>query len=160
MIEIANEVRRKKYNFQFLLAGDGPERANLESLVNRYGLNKLFRFKGHVDNIDELYKNLNLYLCTSIHEGIPMSILEAMSHGLPVVAPKVGGITEILIDGVNGYLVVGRQPHLFAEKCIKLYNDTKLYNHFSMNAVERIKENFSAEVMARKYHDLYMDLID
>ena len=63
------------------------------------------------------YHSLDLYLNTSVHEGIPMSILEAMAYSLPVVAPDVGGISEVVSNSEDGYLIEKRDPKAFAEKC-------------------------------------------
>ena len=64
------------------------------------------------------YKGLDVYLNTSFHEGIPISVLEAMAYRIPVIAPKVGGLMEVLEDGVQGYLTEGRNPKDFAERCL------------------------------------------
>lgn len=160
MIEIAKETIKKSKNIIFQLAGDGPERSKLEALVKKYDLCQLFVFKGHLDDMTDFYRGLDLYLNTSVHEGIPMSILEAMAHGLPVIAPKVGGIQEILDDGDNGYLISGRNPSAFADKCLLLYNNRTLHKKMSIEAREKIIRNFSAEVMARKYYDLYHEIVE
>jgi len=65
------------------LAGEGPERSKLQAQIQQYGLNETFVLQGHLDDRLPFYRSLDLYLNTSVHEGIPMSILEAMAHGLP-----------------------------------------------------------------------------
>ena len=73
--------------------------------------------------MDTFYKSLDVYINTSIHEGIPMSLLEAMSHGLPVVVTKVGGFPEIVDQGVNSYLIDSRDLSVFAVRCDELLSD-------------------------------------
>ena len=160
MIDIAKETIKRSKDIIFQLAGDGPERKKLEALVKKYDLCQFFVFKGNLDDMTEFYRGLDLYLNTSIHEGIPMSILEAMAHGLPVIAPRVGGIKEILDEGRNGFLVSDRDPNVFAEKCLLLKNNRSLYGKMSFEARHKIVQNFSAEVMARKYYDLYHELAE
>ncbi len=96
MIEIAREVFKKTNNIRFELAGDGPERPKIEDLIKKNGLDGTSRLQGFVNDISSFYKGLDLYLNTSIHEGIPMSVLEAMSYGVPVIGPKVGGLKKSL----------------------------------------------------------------
>jgi len=158
MIEIAKIVLEKIKDVRFILAGDGPERDKLESLIKEYGLHKSFKLLGHTENMNDFYKDLDLYINTSIHEGIPMSILEAMSYGLPVIAPHVGGIGEIIGDGVEGYLISSRNPDHFAEKCISLFANSQLRANMSHAARQNVIKEFSMERMAAEYYKLYVKI--
>ena len=104
------------------------------------------------------YQDLDLYLNSSVHEGVPISILEAMAHGLPVVAPNVGGIAEIVESEVEGYLLEDRNPVAFAEKCLLLYENIRLREEMSQAAREKVTRAFSAEKMAEQYHKLYFEV--
>jgi len=159
MVEIANEVLKKTKDISFQLAGDGPDRPRLEALIKRYGIDRQFVLKGHLSDMSEFYKGLNLYLNTSIHEGIPMSILEAMAHGLPVIAQNVGGLHEIVDDGIQGYLVNEKDPGAFADKCILLYKNKVLWKKMSQAAREKVARNFSVPNMAQQYHNLYTSVV-
>jgi len=156
MVEIAKEVSRETDRILFELAGEGPEMEKILRLVKRYGLEKSFLLRGFENNLSSFYSGIDLYLNTSIHEGIPMSVLEAMAHGIPVIAPKVGGLTEIIDDGVNGYLVEGRKVNVFAEKCISLYTNDTLRKEMGSAARKKIINEFSMEKMVREYYNLYM----
>lgn len=157
MIEIAQTVAKSgNTDIRFELAGDGPEREPLEALIHQYGLQDHFILRGHLDDMDSFYRGLGVYLNTSVHEGIPMTILEAMSHGLPVIAPAVGGITEIFKDGSEGFLIAGRDPQDFAKRCLQLHEDHRLRERMSLAARERTEQAFSAETMADMYHQIYM----
>lgn len=157
MVEIARIVSEKNASVRFELAGEGPERDRLERLIAAHNLSKSFRLCGRIDEMDKFYGGLDVYLNTSLHEGIPMSILEAMAHGLPVIAPKVGGIAEIIEDGVEGFLVAGRNPEDFAEKCAMLQN-SELQKRMGRAARARVERAFSARAMAQQYHRLYREL--
>jgi glycosyltransferase involved in cell wall biosynthesis len=87
-----------------------------------------------------------------------MSILEAMAYGLPVVAPAVGGLVEIISDGVDGFLVNSRDPLRYAEACNLLIHDPELRNRMGQAAREKVEQCFSAEVMAQNYSTLYHEL--
>lgn len=157
MVETARIVSEKKAAVRFELAGEGPERDRLEKRIAAYGLSKLFRLCGHIIEMGGFYTGLDVYLNTSLHEGIPMSILEAMAHGLPVIAPKVGGIAEIIEDGVEGFLVSSRNPEDFAEQCVRLQN-TELRQRMGRAARAKIERAFSAETMAQQYRRVYHEL--
>jgi glycosyltransferase involved in cell wall biosynthesis len=159
MVEIAKHVRQGAADkVRFELAGEGPERPKIMEMIQRYGLEKTFILRGFIKDIHNFYDGLDLYISTSIHEGIPMSILEAMARRLPIVAPGVGGFGEIVQDGVEGYLVAGRDPREMAERCLRLINDESLRKRMASAARERVVSEFSLERMARQYHQLYAGL--
>ena len=160
MVEIAKVILKKTDKIHFELAGEGPERANIQSLIKSYRLNGVFNLKGHLENISAFYCGLDLYLNTSINEGIPMSILEAMANGLPVVAPNVGGLSEVVDNEVQGYLLEERNPEAFAEKCLYLHRNKALRQRMSQAARERIVQSFSIERMVEQYYKLYVSLTE
>jgi len=142
----------------FVLAGEGPQKESLEKLIKDSLLQDRFHLVGHKDNMESFYSGLNVYINTSIHEGIPMTILEAMARGLPIIAPRVGGIPEVVDDGVQGFLIDGRDPEVFAEKCLLLYNDRELWQRMSLAAREKTERCFSVEKMAQGYLEIYRKL--
>lgn len=156
MVDIARTIADlDEKNIRFELAGEGPEHSTLEALIQRYELRNRFILKGHQDDMDTFYRGLDLYLNTSVHEGIPMTILEALARGLPVIAPNVGGIGEIIENGVEGFLINGRHPHDFAEKCLLLRENEELRERMSKSARYKAEQAFSAERMAESYYRLY-----
>ena len=156
MIEIARKIAAaNSHDTYFELAGEGPERAVLESMIASSGLQDRFAMKGHLDNMGSFYRGIDLYLNTSLHEGIPMTILEALACGIPVIAPAVGGIGEIITDGVEGFLIKSRNPDDFAEKCLLLRENSELRKQMSKAARKKTEQAFSADKMAEKYFRLY-----
>ena len=158
-VEIAHRVIKVKNNVRFLLAGEGPEMSALKMLVGQYKLGDRFEFLGHLDNMSDFYNRLNLYLNTSIHEGVPMSVLEAMAHGIPVVAPAVGGLREIVEHGQNGYLIDSRVPEDYAAVCLDIMGDEHLHQRLSAAARQRVNDFFTADQMAKNYCKLYRELV-
>jgi glycosyltransferase involved in cell wall biosynthesis len=158
-VEVAAAVHRQSEDIRFELAGEGPELATLLKLIGRHRLGEVFRLKGFVEDMSDFYLGLDLYVNTSLHEGLPMSVLEAMSHGLPVVAPLEGGIREVVGDGVHGFLVGGRDVEQFANKCIALSQDRSLLQRMSAASRERVAREFSLARMAEKYLDLYREVV-
>jgi glycosyltransferase involved in cell wall biosynthesis len=96
-------------------------------------------------------------LNTSLHEGIPLTVLEAMACGLPVVAPRVGGIPEVIEDGRQGLLVEQRTPADFARSCLEIIRSEGLRAAMGSSARERFADHFSSSRMASSYLDLYRE---
>lgn len=158
MVEIAREVKKETDKIRFELAGDGPDRAMIMDLIDRYRLEKTFILRGFVENPVEFYQGLDVYLNTSRHEGIPMTILEAMLYEIPIVGPNMGGLKEMMKDGIEGYLVDGRDPKIFANKCLHLYKNKLLRESMGASAREKVENDFSSDRMAREYYHLYLDI--
>jgi glycosyltransferase involved in cell wall biosynthesis len=159
MVEIAKLVVAQSDMVDFVLAGDGPERHMLEEKVTEAGLHGRFKFLGHQDDMDIFYKSLDVYINTSVHEGIPMSVLEAMSYGLPVVVPKVGGFPEIVEEGISGYLIDARDPSVFSDRCVGLLSDPEKREQMAKAARQRVIDHFSREAMSTQYYQLYRKLL-
>lgn len=155
MVEIANEVLQKAGHIRFELAGEGPENENIQENIRKLGIGKDFKLTGFIDNIATFYETLDLYINTSLHEGLPMSILEAMAYGLPIIANNSGGLPEIVENGLHGYLIDERNPKMFAQKCIQLFNDKELTRKMGIASRERIINEFSVQRMAEKYYKVY-----
>ena len=160
MVETAKILSERSSNMRFELAGDGPELQNVERIVRKHGLEKNFMLRGFVENTHRFYQGLDLYINTSLHEGIPISVLEAMAHGLPVVAPKVGGFPEIITEGLDGFMVRTRNPGDFANRCLTIYQDETLRKEMGLAARHRVLTEFSSERMAEEYRHLYEEIIN
>jgi glycosyltransferase involved in cell wall biosynthesis len=158
-VEVAAEVNRYAKDIRFELAGEGPALEDINDRIQRYGLQDVFRLKGFVEDISVFYTGLDLYINTSIHEGFPMSVLEAMSHGLPVVAAKEGGIKDIVEDGVHGFMIEGRDPKRFAQKCLAIYQDRNLRQSMGVASIEKVTREYSIKTMAGKYYELYVKVL-
>ena len=158
-VDVAKEVLSSEITVFFRIAGEGPEKREVESRIKRYGLTNDVCLSGFVEEMDGFYQDLDIYINTSLHEGIPMSVLEAMAHGLPVIAPKVGGFKEIITDGTDGYLVEDRNPASFAEKCVLLATDKDLRIRMSLAARKKVERHFSAARMAAEYYQLYQSIL-
>jgi glycosyltransferase involved in cell wall biosynthesis len=159
LVEVAAEVNRYAKDIRFELAGEGPEIEIINDRIRRFGLQDVFRLKGFMGNMSEFYKGLDLYINTSLHEGFPMSVLEAMSHGLPVVAPKEGGIKEVVGDGEQGFLVERRDPKRYAQKCLAIYQDRNLRQSMGVASKGKVGREFSIKSMAEKYYELYVKVL-
>lgn len=158
MIEIANYICKVRKNVTFKIAGDGPQRDILEEQITTKGLEKCFTLQGFTENMKGFYHSLDIYLNSSVHEGIPLTVLEAMAHGIPVVAPKVGGLPEIINDDVEGFLIGSRKAEDFGKKCLELTDNSRLRLKMGQAARMKVVENFSNKNMAEKYYRIYNQL--
>jgi glycosyltransferase involved in cell wall biosynthesis len=154
-LETAARMLDGEGDLRFEIAGDGPEMARLRSFVQSRGFESRVTLLGHVDDMAEFYRRTDLYVNTSTHEGIPMSVLEAMAYGAPLVAPEVGGFPEIIQDGVHGFLVKDRTADNIAAACLKIIRDPEMYREMSRQARLRIEQRFSAAAMVESYHAIY-----
>jgi glycosyltransferase involved in cell wall biosynthesis len=155
MVEVAKEVSAIDHKIRFELAGDGPTFGDVQGLIRKYGLEQRFMLRGFIHDVSSFYERLAVYLNTSLHEGIPMSVLEAMAYGVPTIAPRVGGLEEIVTDGVDGYLVDARDPRAFAGRCLSLYKNEPLRRNMGRAAREKIVGQFSNERMVNAYLQVY-----
>lgn len=155
LLEVAAEVKKHNANVRFSILGDGPLKAELCRNIRRLGLEDSIDLKPPTEDPIEYYHSLDVYLNTSDHEGIPLSILEAMACKKPIIAPKVGGIPEIISHGVEGYLVQGAQSVDFARYCLDLIQDKKLRLTLGENAFKTVKSRFSSTKMSIGYRKLY-----
>ena len=159
LVDVAQTMVQNNDTVDFVLAGDGPERAMLEERVGRYGMTERFKFLGHQEDMVTFYTGLDLYINTSVHEGLPMSVLEAMSYGVPSIVPKVGGFPEIIENGVDGILVENRNSEMFAHRILPLL-DPGVRSIIGRAAKRKIVASFSQEVMTQHYCQLYKELVE
>lgn len=158
MVEVAREVVKKSNKIRFELAGEGPQLGDIQRLINKYGLEQYLFLRGFLPDMSPFYQELDIYMSTSLHEGIPMSVLEAMAYRLPTIAPKVGGLREIITDGIDGYLLSDRNPEDFANKCLLLHENHTLRHKMAHAAREKITREFSTQRMVENYIDIYRQI--
>lgn len=158
-LEIAARLSSHVDNARFSILGDGPCRGELEEIADRLGLNGRFSLMSSGQDPVPYYRTLDIYLNTSLHEGIPMSVLEAMACGIPVIAPRVGGLPEIIADGEDGFLVEGRNPEDYVRRCVDMIRDANLRTRIRESASRRIQSDFSAARMTQDYYSRYVSLL-
>ena len=144
---------------RFLIVGDGPEMASLQAKVLRLGLAKRFSFVGFRKDVAYLLSAADLLAMPSLNEGMGLSIVEAMVLSLPVVATDVGGISDVVEDGVTGILVPPREPKSLANSCVDILKDPKRAMSMGHAGKKRAMAYFDIERMIRSYASLYRELM-
>lgn len=159
-LEVASEVGTLFPQARFVIAGEGPERAALENLGRKLGIASRLRFLGFVPDMPELYQALDILMLTSHFEGTPLTVLEAMAMGVPVVAARVDGVAEVLEDGQDGLLVPPGRRDLFVAGVARLIRDQGLRQQLSRAGQEKARQHFSAEAMVRQVEALYLRYLE
>ena len=155
-LEMAAAILRRTDDVRFSILGDGPLRSALSRTVRDLNLHASVDLLAPRADPESYYRSLDIYVNTSRDEGLPLSVLEAMACGIPVVAPLVGGIPEIIADGVEGFLVRSRRPTEFAGSCVSLIEDRDLRITMGRNALTRARLHYSDRRMAESYENLYV----
>jgi glycosyltransferase involved in cell wall biosynthesis len=158
-LEAAAAIARRRPGVAFSLLGDGPLLAPLRQKASELGIAHLVEFCEPVSDPAPFYQSLDLYMSTSLHEGIPLSVLEAMALERPVVAPRVGGLPEIVASDREGLLVTTRSPLDFADACCRLIDDPGRRDAMGRAARERVQSSFSDARMAAEYLARYRGLL-
>jgi len=140
-----------------VIIGEGNERKNLETLIQKNNLEKNVLLVGEKENASELLSAFDIYVCSSVKEGFPYSILEAMSAELPIVSTRVGGIPEMIENKKNGLLVESQNADDLAEKIKILINNKTDQEKYSANAKTKVAEEFSLEKMIAETKKLYLN---
>jgi sugar transferase (PEP-CTERM/EpsH1 system associated) len=156
MLRATEIFSRNCQSWRLLLVGDGPERAELERVVA--GSDKLrsrVQFLGTTDRVVELLNVLDVYVLSSIIEGISNSLLEAMATGVPVIATHTGGTPEVVVDRQSGLLAPVGAPEELAERLISLYRQPQERQRLGRAGQRRASEEFSLDSMVRRYEEMY-----
>jgi L-malate glycosyltransferase len=155
-LRLAAELRNRLPHVRLSILGDGPLKGTLQETARALNVADVVEFLPLCLDARPFYRSLDLYVNTSIHEGIPLSLLEAMACETPVVAPKVGGIPEIVTHEREGLLPENRSPASFADACVRILSDEPLRRKMGRAARQRVLEAFSDERMANSYCSSYL----
>ncbi|HEY2421305.1 MAG TPA: N-acetyl-alpha-D-glucosaminyl L-malate synthase BshA [Neobacillus sp.] len=145
---------------KLLLVGDGPEMTRICNLVRDLGLESQVIFLGKQENLDELYSMSDLMLLLSEKESFGLVALEALSCGVPCIATNVGGIPEVIEDGITGFVCNVGDIKDISTKAISLLNDPKLHQQYSDQAIVSVRSKFSAEQIVHQYEQIYFKLLN
>lgn len=149
-------ARRPEDNrLRLLLVGDGSLQAEIEALATSEGIRDRVWLAGSREDVVPLMSAMDVFVLPSLAEGISNTILEAMACSLPVVATRVGGNAELVVDGETGLLVPRADPQAMAEALLRYLDDDSLRSRHGTAARQRAVENFSIDGMVRNYQDIY-----
>lgn len=151
----------KNDNIKLMIIGEGPKENELKKKVFQLDLEKCVIFTGKISptNIHKYYQAADIFVLPSYSEGLPLSILEAMACGLPIVTTNVGGIPEVVKNSENGFIVPSKNKQLLAQKLEILAYNSDLRKKFGFKSTEIIIKKFSIEKKVEELVKLYKELI-
>jgi glycosyltransferase involved in cell wall biosynthesis len=142
----------------FLVVGDGPLRSDLERLAGELGLDRQVRFLGFRDDVPRVLAALDVFALTSLWEGLPFTVLEAMRAGTPVVATEVNGVSDVVEHGRTGLLARPRDTAQLAAHVIALLKDPGRARVMGEAGQRRVRQRFDVDRMVSELSDLYQRL--
>jgi len=153
-------VRARHADTRLVLVGDGSLRASLEELARGLGVDAAVSFLGARSDVADLLPELDVFVLSSIREGLPLALLEAMACGVPVVGAAVGGLLDSVVDGVTGLLVPPRDPVATAAALNRVLGDEDLRLRLGRAAAEHVATRFGWPRVAELTETVYTQLAD
>ena len=158
-IKIASLVNKVFPQAKFLLIGDGVLRPKIEKLIKKFNLNEHIILTGWRKDIPQILSAIDIFVLTSLWEGLPIAALEALASAKPVVATDTGGIQEIVKDGKTGFLVPPKNINILADRVITLLKDRALRSKMAEEARNSVGLEFTYGYMVNQTQELYANLI-
>jgi glycosyltransferase involved in cell wall biosynthesis len=159
-VKLAFLARQVFPRVKFLVIGDGVLRKKIEKLIAKFNLGSRFILAGWRRDIPRVLSAMDVFVLTSLWEGLPIAVLEAMVSQVPVVATHTGGISEVIAEGETGFLVPCHDMPSMLEKIGVLLRDASFKTSIIRDAKKRIDEKFDTETMVRAHEDLYQTLVE
>lgn len=160
LLEAAARVVKEIPRARFLIIGDGPLRSELESQSSRLGLDGQVVFTGVRRDIPAILAALDVVTLSSLWEGLPVALLEAMAMEKPVVATAVGGVPDVVHDGHNGLLVPAGDPDELARGLLRVLRDPVAARRMGQQAREAVRRRYTTDSMHQRIFALYRSLSD
>lgn len=159
LLRAARLVADAEPGFRLDVVGDGPERAGLEALAAALWLGPHVRFLGERHDVNDLLATAALFVLSSVSEGIPVTLLEAMAAGLPAAVTDVGGNREVVVPGETGVLVPPGDPEALGRAILAALRDPAGRARMGAAARRVIEDRFDVRHTAARYHATYLELL-
>lgn len=158
LLEVVGHVVARRPSARFVFVGHGPLQDRMRAQAGRLGLAGAVVFAGFRDDALRVVRASDAYAMASVHEGLPLALLEAMALGRPPVATRVGGVTQVIEDGVSGFLVDPRDPNTEADRIVELMDSPALRERVGAAAAERASR-FDVRRAVGRIEQVYGELI-
>ena len=158
-LESAAQIEQQESNVRFVIVGDGTLRSETERYAQDLSIHQQVIFTGWRRDLPRIYADLDLLVVSSDNEGTPVSAIEAMASGCPVVATEVGGLPDVVQNGKTGYLVPPKQPEALATAMLKLIRDPETATQMGRSAQQSVKGRFSVNRLVSDIEGLYEELL-
>ena len=151
IIRTIASLKELRKDFVMDIIGYGEEEQNIRTWIKEYGVEDYIKIYIRPENVQDIVRNADIYLSTSLFEGTSNSIMEALNWSLPVVATNVGDNNYLVIDGVNGTLHPIGDAKGMAESIAKLLENHELRNEFGLAGNKNLRDNYSMEIFEKRY---------
>jgi len=159
LIEAISMLNESRVPVKLLIIGEGPQKKALEDFAKERSIEHIVLFAGFQNDIDSWLPAIDVFVLPSLTEGTPMSLLEAMALGIPVIASSVGGVPQVVDSEKNGILVSPGKPEDIKEAIQLLYNNEDLRKRFAEEAQKKIKLTYNIEDWIKKIENEYRNVI-
>jgi glycosyltransferase involved in cell wall biosynthesis len=159
-LEIVHALRGRGVDAVLCMVGDGPDRERLEQLAHELGIARSCFFVGYQPDVAGFYRLFDAFLLPSVNEGTPVSAIEALAAATPVVANRVGGVPDVVRDGIDGFLVSAGDVEGAAGKLALLARDAALRRKLGQAGQERVLTRYSVARLVDDVDRLYRSLLD
>jgi L-malate glycosyltransferase len=160
LIDAAEQVVKNSPDTHFLIVGDTSAdydfTGRIKDMVNDRKLQDRISLTGKRTDISEILSVSDIFVLPSLWEGLPIALLEAMASGVPVIATNVGSNSEVVVNGVNGFIVPQKDSPLLAQRIEDLLADPLKASNIGMRGQETVKKSFSIDRMVQEYEQLYL----
>ena len=152
------EIKPNDLKVKFVVIGTGVLKDELEAYTTTLGVDNYVFFTGFRNNADELLPEFDVFLMTSITEGLPLTIYEAFASKIPVVSTDAGGIKEVLITGRTGLMADVKDVETLAKHTLSVLQDSKLASVLTQNALTLVQQNHDLDTLKENYYNFYKSL--
>jgi glycosyltransferase involved in cell wall biosynthesis len=155
-LQCAKVVARALPRARFVVIGDGPLRVSLEEDAKNLGLGDRVRFMGYRGDVPRMLAGCDVYVQSSLWEGLPLALLEALASGKPIVATAVGGTTEVVEDGLNGLIVKPGDAPALADAILRTERDDSFRARASAANLQKFRDHFRVDAMISAHANTFL----
>jgi heptosyltransferase-2 len=159
LVSAAKEICSKREDLYFFVAGQGKLEKKIKKQIIKSGIENKFFLLGFQNDLVPFFKGADLFVLSSLHEGMPNVVMEAMANNTPVIATRVNGVEELIRHNIDGIIVKPESSNALA-KAIDKYFSTDNVNQFASNAYQRIRTEFSINTMVTNVENHLQDLLN
>lgn len=159
LIQAVSHLVKDGLDVELAIAGDGAERANLEQLIAKQREPERYHLLGFQSELSDFYQALDVFALSSLREGLPNVLLEAMAYQTPVVATDVGGISRLIEDTENGLLIPSSDHQALTKALTRILTDPQLARNLASNGRKTIEDRFSFARRMDRICDVYEELL-
>lgn len=155
LIEAMSLLKQHAEDFELQIVGDGELMESLNTQIKSLQLEGIVKLVGEQSDVTRYYEAFDIFTISSISEGLPLVLLEAMAYGVPIIATDVGGIAGVVRDGYSAAIIQPHSAEALAERIYSLMNDKSERDRFMNNAMAVFNENYEIDRMVDKYVELF-----